>query len=89
MNHIKILFFATLREIAGTKTIEVDIKPGATVRDLKTMITQRFPGIQEAIQHCLASVNHEYSEDETEIPPAAEIAFFPPVSGGQILDVRH
>ena len=82
MNHIKVLFFATLRDKAGTKMIEMDIEPGSTVLDLKKMIIVRFPGIKEAIEHCLASVNHEYSDETAEIPTAAEIAFFPPVSGG-------
>jgi molybdopterin converting factor subunit 1 len=82
VNHIKVLFFATLREQAGTKMIEMDIEPGATVRDLKNAIVVRIPGIRDAIEHCLAAVNHEYSEDAAEIPSAAEIAFFPPVSGG-------
>lgn len=82
MNHIKVLFFATLRDKAGTKSLELDIAPGATVRAVKDAITRHFPGIEETINHCLASVNHEYSEDTTEIPHAAEVAFFPPVSGG-------
>ena len=82
MNHIKVLFFATLRERAGTKTIEIGLEPGATVRDLKDAVAGRFPDIKEIIAHCLASVNHEYSADEAEIPVAAEVAFFPPVSGG-------
>lgn len=82
MNHIKVLFFATLRDKAGTKMIEMDIEPGATVRDLKSALIRRIPGIQESIEYCLAAVNHEYSDETAEIPPAAEIAFFPPVSGG-------
>jgi molybdopterin converting factor subunit 1 len=82
MNHVKVLFFATLRDKAGTKMIEMDIEPGLTVQDLKNVVIQRFPGIGETIEHCLASVNHEYSADETKIPDAAEVAFFPPVSGG-------
>ena len=83
MNHINVLFFATLREQAGTKMIEVDIEPGATVEDAKKVILQRFPNMKAAMQHCLASVNHEYSDGTIEIPPAAEVAFFPPVSGGR------
>ena len=82
MNHIKVLFFATLRDKAGTKSIELDVAPGATVRAVKDAVIGHFPDIQETIEYCLASVNHEYSADETEIPAAAEIAFFPPVSGG-------
>lgn len=82
MNHIKVLFFATLRDKAGTKSLELDIAPGATVRDVKDTVIRQFPGIQETIEHCLVSLNHEYSDDPAEIPLAAEIAFFPPVSGG-------
>ena len=82
MNHVKVLFFATLRDKAGTKMIEMDIEPGATVEGVKNIIAQRFPDMKEALQYCLASVNYEYSGDAAEIPPAAEIAFFPPVSGG-------
>ncbi|MGC1376556.1 MAG: molybdopterin converting factor subunit 1 [Anaerolineales bacterium] len=82
MNHIKVLFFATLRDKAGTKMIEIDVEPGATIRAVKDAVIRRFPGIQESIEHCLAAVNHEYSDEAAEIPPAAEIAFFPPVSGG-------
>lgn len=82
MNHIKVLFFATLRDKAGTKSLELELASGATIRDVKDAIIRQFPGIQETIQHCLTSINHEYSEDSAEIPSAAEIAFFPPVSGG-------
>jgi molybdopterin converting factor subunit 1 len=82
LNHIKVLFFATLRDKAGTKSLELDIAPGATVRDVRDAVIRQFPGIQEIIEHCLVSLNHEYSEDSAEIPVAAEIAFFPPVSGG-------
>lgn len=84
MNHIKVLFFATLRDKAGTKNLELDVAPGATVRAVKDAVIEHFPGIQETIDHCLASVNHEYSEDATKIPADAEVAFFPPVSGGSI-----
>lgn len=82
MNRIKVLFFATLRDKAGTKSLELDLAPGATVRDVKDAVIRQFPGIQEHMEHCLVSLNHEYSEDPAEIPPAAEVAFFPPVSGG-------
>ena len=82
MNHIKVLFFATLRDRAGAARIEMDLEAGATIQDLKKAITRRFPAIEETITHCLAAINHEYSADEAEVPADAEVAFFPPVSGG-------
>lgn len=30
----------------------------------------------------LVSINHEFSQDEDPIPSGAEVALFPPVSGG-------
>ena len=82
MNHIKVLFFATLRDKAGVRSVELDIEPGATIGQLKIVLVEKFPTLDGLMEHCLASINHEYRFDESEIPVEAEIAFFPPVSGG-------
>ena len=84
MNKIKVLFFATLRDRAGTRMTELEVEHGITIFQLKTKLVERFPGLgtSELMQHCLASINHEYRFDESVIPDNAEIAFFPPVSGG-------
>ena len=83
MNRIKILFFATLRDKAGTRSTETEIPAGATVRDLKGLLIEQFPNLDwQIMDHCLASVNQDYHADEDEIPAGAEVAFFPPVSGG-------
>ena len=79
----KILFFATLRDKTGTRATEVELAPGATLANLKEMLIAQFPAPDaQLMQHCLAAINHEYRFDADEIPAAAEIAFFPPVSGG-------
>lgn len=83
MNHIKILFFATLRDKAGLRSIEIDIPEGTTVYQLKARLIEQFPHLDwQLMEHCLASVNQDYRADEDEIPAGAEVAFFPPVSGG-------
>jgi len=83
LNRIKVLFFATLRDKAGVRATELDILPGMTIYQLKAKLIEQFPNIDwQLMEHCLASINHEYRFDEDEIPAAAEIAFFPPVSGG-------
>jgi len=38
--------------------------------------------LQEALDSALVAVNHEFAFDEEIIPAGAEIALFPPVSGG-------
>jgi len=83
LNRIKILFFATLRDKAGLRATEMEVPAGMTIYQLKARLIEQFPKIDwQLMEHCLASINHDYRADEDEIPTAAEVAFFPPVSGG-------
>ena len=82
MNHIKVLFFATLRDKTGVRSAELDLQPGSTIAELKTRLVVEYPNLRGLMEHCLASINHEYCFDESTIQGDAEVAFFPPVSGG-------
>jgi molybdopterin converting factor subunit 1 len=79
---VKVLFFATLKEKAGTRQTEFDLPSGTTIAQLKEMVAEKFPDLNGMLSHCLASVNHHYRADDSEIPADAEVALFPPVSGG-------
>ena len=82
MNHIKVLFFATLRDRAGTKSFELDIPAETTVQVLKEMVINAYPGLKETMDTVVISINHEFAFDESVVPAEAEVAMFPPVSGG-------
>ncbi len=82
MNHIKVLLFATLRDRLGTRSIDLDLPAGSTVSTLKNELVLRYPVLREAIGHALIAVNREYVFDLVVIPANAEVALFPPVSGG-------
>jgi molybdopterin converting factor subunit 1 len=82
MNHVKLLFFATLRDRAGTKTMEIDIPSDLTVQGLKEKISMEYPNLKESMSSVLITINREYAFDEAVIPADAELAMFPPVSGG-------
>jgi len=82
MNSITILFFATLRDRAGTERATVELPEAATVADLKAILLKRFPGLEGHTGTVLVSVNKEYAFDGDAIPDDAEVALFPPVSGG-------
>ena len=83
MTRIKILLFATLRERAGgAKSIEVDLPDGGTVRDLKVQIAKNIPALEQNMKSVLTTINREYAFDEAVLPDGAELAMFPPVSGG-------
>jgi molybdopterin converting factor subunit 1 len=82
MNHIKLLFFATLRDRAGTKSLEMDIPEDMTIQGLKDRLTRDIPSLKESMKSVLITINREYAFDEAVVPPNAEIGMFPPVSGG-------
>jgi len=83
---ITVLFFATLKERAGTRHAQMKLPPGARVRDLKAQLPLEYPNLAEMTGSMLVSVNKEFAFDEEEIPTGAEVAIFPPVSGGSAGD---
>jgi MoaE-MoaD fusion protein len=82
MIHITVLFFATLKDRAGTNRQELELPAEATVADLKSILIEHFPAVKPLLANTLVSVNKNYSFDEDKIPDGAEVALFPPVSGG-------
>ncbi|MBI3162869.1 MAG: molybdopterin converting factor subunit 1 [Chloroflexi bacterium] len=82
MNRIKLLFFATIRDRAGTKALELDIPTDMTIHGLKEKISGDYPNLKESMRSVLITINREYAFDEAVVPMGAEIAMFPPVSGG-------
>ena len=80
---INLLFFATLRSLTGLKTLEIELPSESRVSDLKLFVAERFPQVAPAlVETVLVSINREYANDEQIIPNDAEVALFPPVSGG-------
>ena len=84
MNRIKLLFFATLRDRAGARSMELEIPANLTVQGLKDKLSNEYPNLKDSMSSVLITINREYAFDEAVIPPNAELAMFPPVSGGMM-----
>lgn len=82
MNRIKLLFFATIRDRAGMRSLELDIPADMTIAQLKEKLGLEYPNLKESMKSVLVTINREYAFDEAPVPSMAEIALFPPVSGG-------
>ena len=82
MNHIKLLFFATIRDRAGTKSLEIDIPHDLTILGLKEKLSTDYPNLKDSMKSVLITINREYAFDDAVVPSNAEVALFPPVSGG-------
>jgi molybdopterin synthase catalytic subunit len=79
---VKVLFFASLKERAGVNRVQLELPAGARVADLKERLRQNYPRLDEAMGNLVVSVNQTFAFDEDALPDGAEVALFPPVSGG-------
>ena len=79
---VKLLFFASLKDIVGSRHLDLDVPSGATVNDLLERLESRFPAIRRYRPILLTSVNEEYVERDAIVSDGDEVALFPPVSGG-------
>lgn len=82
MHKVKIMFFATLRTRAERRSMELEIENNLTVAGLKEILIAQIPALEASLPSTLISINREFAFDEELIPEGAEIALFPPVSGG-------
>jgi molybdopterin synthase sulfur carrier subunit len=76
---IRIKFFASLREQVGQSEMELS---SAEVRDVDQAWSQSTGGTAMPA-NVLIAVNMEYVEPGTVVQDGDEVAFFPPVTGGQ------
>ena len=81
-NLVKIYLFAGLKEKIGRDLLMLDLPDDVSVYEVRRKIGELYPKIREDIIHSLAAMNKEYVTDDDKIHDCAEVAFFPPVSGG-------
>ncbi len=82
MKQITVLFFAYLRETAQQSRLELQVEDSVKIPELKRIIAGMYPALETRIGSVLVTINQQFAFDEDEIPDRAEVALFPPVSGG-------
>ena len=56
---VKLLFFASLKDIVGLRQLELDVAPGATVADVLSSLEADYPRIRQYRPVVLTAVNEE------------------------------
>ncbi len=84
MSTYTVLFFANFKELAGARQVALDLPAGASVRELKDRLSALYPALKPALPSALVSINREFAFEQDILPAEAEIALFPPVSGGSL-----
>lgn len=81
---VRILFFAGMRERAGTRAAELDLPAGATVSAAIASAQSATPRKWTITSRVMTAVNEEYVELAHELRDGDELALIPPVSGGAV-----
>ena len=81
---VTVRYFASLREALGAGE-PVDVPAGETVGGLRDALLRRSPAHASALNRQRAlrcALNQTLCEEANRLSEAAEVAFFPPVTGG-------
>lgn len=81
--HVTIRLFARLREMAGASEVQRTLADGSSVRTAWESLVGEFPGFDDYSRAVSCAVNEEYARMTTPLSDGDDVAFLPPVSGGQ------
>ena len=79
---LDVKLFARAKDIAGTGHVQLDVPDSAKVRDLRSALAEQFPDMSPLIPRLLIAIGTDYADDQVSLHPGANVACFPPVSGG-------
>lgn len=80
---IRLLFFSTLRDIAGTDELDYEIpSSGLSVEDLLQQLFAKYEDLESWQDKLLIAVNCNYANLDAMVSPGDEVALMPPVQGG-------
>jgi molybdopterin converting factor subunit 1 len=81
---VKVLLFASAREIVGESSVEVDLEPNTCCSDILDALCRCYPVLAPSRNSLSVAVNRKYVRgmDPVVIGVGDEIALIPPISGG-------
>jgi molybdopterin converting factor small subunit len=79
---VTVRLFALAKQRVGRPQVELEMFEGATIGDLKRALAENHPALAPLIPNLMFAVDAQYATNALPIPPGAEVAAIPPVSGG-------
>jgi molybdopterin converting factor subunit 1 len=80
---VTIRLFARLRDLAGAGTFTYELPEGATVRSAWQALVAAHPALAPFEAAVSSAINLEYAKMTAAVHEGDEVAFLPPVSGGE------
>jgi molybdopterin converting factor subunit 1 len=80
---ITVRLFARLRDIVGRAQVERDVPDGATLETVWNALAADFPELARYTPSISGAINDEYARMSAAVHDGDDVAFLPPVSGGE------
>ncbi len=78
---LQVKLFAGLAAAAGSRLLELPWQQG-TAADLKAAVADAIPAAAAVVANSAVAIDNRFVRGDTAIPPMADVAIIPPVSGG-------
>jgi MoaD family protein len=79
---VRAQFYAQLRDLVGSREMDIDLEEGATVRDLLEQVYAEQPKLRVHDKGILIGAGVEFVDRKYKLKPGDEISIMPPVQGG-------
>ena len=79
---LNVKLFALYRERAGSNSIPVAVRDGATVAELTAEVRRQLPHLAPPEVNIVVAVNADYAEPDVVLRRGDVVCLIPPVSGG-------
>jgi molybdopterin synthase catalytic subunit len=79
---VKVLYFASSREIASASAEGIDLPNGSNLGDLARDMFKRHPGLKKLEKSIKFSINFDVAESDAALKDGDEVGVLPPVAGG-------
>lgn len=83
MTNVTIRLYAGLKDLVGSRDIEMALPPDATVEELRIRLGQQYPIVEALLPTLVCAVDEEYVPPEHVLRDGDHVALIPPVSGGR------
>lgn len=80
--HIRLRYFAALRERIGRESEELELPAGARVEEARALLAARYPAVAALLPRCAAAINRAYATADAPLTEQDELVFVPPLGGG-------
>ncbi|HEX8254703.1 MAG TPA: molybdopterin converting factor subunit 1 [Thermoanaerobaculia bacterium] len=79
---VRLLFFAVLRDIAGSDERDLVLDEGTTAADVWQSLRTSYAKLADYTQPPMIAINETYAAPDAVLREGDELAFIPPVAGG-------